>query len=182
MIHAEQLQPNSVPRSPNREIPMRLILNYAAGVLLALVLVSGQLNAQDQRSSSPEEGASSEESPVPEGSQQGASSMTEEQQSAAKKSFCSALAGQHKDAATTGVSALTDPKVLLNAATNYSSAMHVPVSSATSLLKGFAQQHASDILSSCAVSNATGAASSVLPGALSSGVPGIGGVPQIPAR
>ena len=118
----------------------------------------------------------------PEGAQEAASSMTGEQQSAAKKAFCSALAGQYKNAATTGVSALTDPKVLLTAATNYSSAMHVPVSGAASLLKEFAQEHGNDILSSCAVSNATGAASSVLPGALSSGVPGIGGVPQIPAR
>lgn len=60
-----------------------------------------------------------------EGVQQVASPMTGEQQSAAKKAFCSALAGRYKNAASTGVSALTDPKVLLTAATNYSSAMHV---------------------------------------------------------
>jgi hypothetical protein len=81
-----------------------------------------------------------------------------------KRSFCSALAGQYKDAGTTGVSALTHPKLLPYAATNHSSAMHVPVGTTTSLLKLFAQQHASDILSFCAVSNTTGAASSVLPG------------------
>ena len=152
---------------------MRLMINHALRVLLvlALFLVTTQVNAQDQSAPSPEE---------PEGAQQAASSMTGEQQSAAKKAFCGALAGQYKSAANTGVSALMDPKVLLTAATNYSSAMHVPVSSATSLLKEFAQQHASDILSSCAVSNTTGAASSALPGAVSSGVPGVGGIPQIP--
>jgi hypothetical protein len=156
------------------------LLNYAAGVLLGLVLASGQVNAQNQPSSSPAEGSSSEGSPSPEGAQQAASSMTEEQQSAAKKAFCGARAGQYKNAASAGVSALTDPKVLLTAATNYSSAMHVPVSSATSLLKEFAKEHASDILSSCAADNATRGVSSALPGAISSGAPGIGGVPQIP--
>jgi hypothetical protein len=156
-----------------KEGSMRLMTNHALRILLmlALLLVTGELNAQEQSAPSPEE---------PEGAQQAASSMTGEQQSAAKTAFCSARAGQYKSAATNGASALTDPKVLLSAATNYSSAMHVPVSSATSLLKEFAQQHASDILSSCAVSNATGAASSALPGAVSSGVPGVGGIPQIP--
>jgi hypothetical protein len=151
---------------------MRLMANYAAGVLLilALLLASGQVNAQDQSAPAPE----------PEGAQQAASSMTGEQQSAAQKAFCSALAGQYKQAASTGLSALTDPKVLLTAAANYSSAMHVSVSGATSLLTGYAQQHAGDILSSCAVSNAAGAASSAVPGALSSAVPGLGSIPQIP--
>ncbi len=173
---------------------MRLLVNYAAGILLtlALLLVSGQVNAQDQAAPSPEQpattnapeapgtSAAGEGSPLPEGAQQAASSMTGEQQSAAKTAFCSALAGQYKNAASAGVSALTDPKVLLTAATNYSSVMHVSVSSATSLLKGFATQHASEILTSCAVSNATRGVSSALPGAVSSGVPGIGDIPQIP--
>lgn len=152
---------------------MRLMINHALRVLLILVLLlaATQVNAQAQSAPSPEE---------PEGAQQAASSMNGEQQSAAKRAFCGALAGQYKSAATNGISALIDPKVLLTAATNYSSAMHVPVSGATSLLKEFAQQHASDILSSCAVSNGTGAASSVLPGAVSSGVPGVGSIPQMP--
>jgi hypothetical protein len=78
---------------------MRLILNCAAAVLLALLLASGQVNAQDQSAPSAEQ---------PEGAQEAASSMTGEQQSAAKKAFCSALAGQYKNAATTGVSDLWD--------------------------------------------------------------------------
>ena len=151
---------------------MRLMSNIWTIVLaLALLFAGGQVSAQDQSAPSPEQS---------EGAQQSASSITVEQQSAAKKAFCSALAGQYKSAASEGASALTNPKVLLSAATNYSSVMHVPVSSASSLLKEFAQQHASDILSSCAVSNATGAASSMLPGGVSSGVPGVGGIPQMP--
>jgi hypothetical protein len=152
---------------------MRLTAEHMAGLLLVLTLLlaGGHAYAQDQSAPLPEQ---------PEGAQQAASSMTGEQQSVAKKAFCSALAGQYKNAATAGVSALTDPKVLLSAATNYSSAVHAPVSTATGLLKEYAQQHASDILSSCAVSNATGTATSLLPGAASSGVAGVGGIPQIP--
>jgi hypothetical protein len=106
--------------------------------------------------------------------------MTGEQQSAAKNAFCSALGGQFKKAASVGASALTDPKVLLTAATNYSSVMHVSVSSATSLLTRFANQHASEILTSCAVNNATRGVPTALPGGVTSGVPGIGGIPQVP--
>jgi hypothetical protein len=151
-----------------------LMVNHTLRVLLmaGVLLASAQANAQDQSASSPGQ---------PESAQQAASSMTGEQQSAAKTAFCSALAGQYKNAAATAASALTDPKVLLTAATDYSSAMHISVDSATSLLKEFAQQHASDILSSCAVSNASGAASSMLPGAVSSAVPGVGGIPQMPS-
>ena len=133
---------------------MRLMFSYAAGVLLALLLSSGPVNAQDQSAPSAEQ---------PQRAQQAASSMTEEQQSVAKKAFCSALAGQYNDAASAGASALASPKVFLTAAKNYSSAMHVPVSNARILLKEFATKHASDILSSCAVSNPAGAASSALP-------------------
>jgi hypothetical protein len=119
---------------------------------------------------------------MPEGAQQAVSSMTREQQSAATKALCSAIAGNYKEAAATGVSALTDPKVLLTAATSYSSVMHVSVSSATSLLKGFAVQHASDIFTSCAASNVTSGVTSELPSAAgaTSGIPGIGGMPAMP--
>ena len=88
------------------------MINHAllVSLMLALLLVTGQLNGLAQSAPSPEE---------PEGAQQAASSMTGERQSAAKTAFCSALAGQYKSAATNGVSALTDPKVLLTAATNF---------------------------------------------------------------
>jgi hypothetical protein len=148
---------------------MRLTLQYAANALVILGLVStGRVIAQ-------EGGAPSAEQPP-------ASSLTGDQQSAATKALCSAIASNYKDAAKAGVSALTDPKVLLTAATSYSSVMHVSVSSATSLLKEVAQQHASDILSSCAATNVTRGVSSALPsaGGVTSGVPGVGGMPEIP--
>jgi hypothetical protein len=150
---------------------MRLTLNYAANALmiLGLVSVTGRVIAQ-------ESGASSAEQPP------AASSLTGDQRSAATKALCSAISSNYKDAAKAGVSALTDPKVLLTAATSYSSVMHVSMSSATSLLKGFASQHASDILTSCAATNVTRGVSSALPsvGGVTSGVPGIGGMPEMP--
>jgi hypothetical protein len=177
---------------------MRITVNYAANGLLALTLLlaSGRVNAQYQESSpeqssatnaaqtpgAPAEGAATEGSSSSEGAQPGASQLTGDQRSAATKALCSALAGQYKDAAKAGISGLTDPKVLLTAATNYSSVMHVSVSSATSLLKGFAIQHGSEVLSSCAVNSATRGVSGALPsvGGVTSKVPGIGGMPAMP--
>ena len=54
--------------------------------------------------------------------------MTGKQQSAAKRAFCSALAGQYKNAATAGVSALTHPKVLLTAARTIENIVLIPAS------------------------------------------------------
>jgi hypothetical protein len=167
---------------------MRLTVSRIATVLLisTLLLASGRVNAQDQRAPSTEQPSATNPAEVPsapaEGAEQAASSMTGEQRSVATKALCSAIAGNYKDAATAGASALTDPKVLLTAATNYSSVMHVSVSSATSLLKGFAIQHASDILTSCAASNVTNGVTSALPGVggITSGTPGTGGMPEMP--
>jgi hypothetical protein len=170
---------------------MRLTLNYAATVLLTLtvLLVGVRVDAQDQAGPSPEQpsvtnaqAAPGEGSSMSEGTQQAPSSLNGDQQSAATKALCSALSGQYKDAATAGVSALTNPQVLLAAATNYSSVMHVSVSSATTLLKGYATQHATEILSSCAFGNATQGASAAVPNVsgVTSGVPGIGHVPGMP--
>ena len=167
---------------------MHLILKYTANMLVVIALVSviGRVNAQDQGTPSTEQPSATNPAEVPsvpaEGAQQAASSMTGEQQSAATKAFCSAIAGNYKDAAAAGASALTDPKVLLTAATSYSSVMHVSVSSATSLLNGFAIQHASDIFTSCAASNVTNGVTSALPGVggVTSGAPGTGGMPEMP--
>ncbi|MBV8361661.1 MAG: hypothetical protein JO189_27555 [Deltaproteobacteria bacterium] len=167
---------------------MHLTLKYAANVLviLALVSVTRRVNAQDQGTPSAEQPSATNPAEVPsapaEGAQQAVSSMTGEQQSAATKALCSAIAGNYKDAAAAGASALTDPKVLLTAATSYSSVMHISVSSATSLLRGFALQHASEILTSCAASNVTSGVTSGLPsvGGATSGAPGIGGMPEMP--
>ena len=155
-------------------------------MILAVVSATGRVNGQDHGASLPEQPTAANPPEVPsapaEGAQQAASSLTGEQQSAAIKALCSAIAGNYKDAAAAGASALTDPKVLLTAATSYSSVMHVSVSSATSLLRGFAIQHTSDILTSCAASNVTSGVTSALPSASSvtSGVPGIGGMPAMP--
>jgi hypothetical protein len=101
-----------------------------------------------------------------------ASSLTGQQQSAATKALCSALAGNYKDAASAGASGLANPKVLATAATSYAGSMHVSVGSATTLLKGFATQHASDILTSCAAGNAARG--------LTSGMPGTSSMPAMP--
>jgi len=167
---------------------MHLSLKYTANVfvIIALVSVAGLVNAQDQRTPSVEQPSATNPAEVPsapaEGAQQAASSMTSEQQSAATRALCSAIAGNYKNAAAAGASALTDPKVLLTAATSYSSVMHVSVSSATSLLKGFAIQHASEILTSCAASNMTNGVNSALPGVggVTSGAPGTSGMPEMP--
>jgi hypothetical protein len=181
---------------------MQVTLKYAATALVIMGLVLGTrlANAQNQGAPTLEQpppvNLAQAPSPLGEGlpssipqapslsgaAQQAVSSMTGDQQSAATKALCSALSGNYKDAATAGVSGLTDPKVLLTAATSYSSVMHISVSSATSLLKGFAIQHSSDILTSCAASNATSGVTSALPGAsgVTSGVPGIGGLPKMP--
>jgi hypothetical protein len=161
---------------------MRLTTKYAvnAFVVLALVSATTAVNAQEQGAPSPEQPPGVNAPTLSEGAQQTASSLTADQQSAASRAFCSAIAGNYKDAATAGASALTDPKVLLAAATSYSSAMHISVSSATSLLKGFAIQHAQDVLTSCTASNVTNGVTSALPGAVTSGAPGIGGVPEMP--
>jgi hypothetical protein len=129
-------------------------------VMLAVISVAGRVHAQDQ----------------------GASSLTGDQQSAATKALCGAIAGNYKEATAAGVSGLTDPKVLLTAATSYSSVMHVSVASATSLLKGFAIQHASQIFTSCAARNAMSGVTSSLPaaGGITSGVPGTGSMPEMP--
>jgi hypothetical protein len=175
---------------------MYLSVNCAASMMLAsaLVLLSAPVNAQDEGGFSPRqpavtnppeaqdapaEATSARASSLSESAQQAPSSLTSDQQSTAKKVLCNALAGHYKNAASAGVSGLTDPQVLLTGATNYSSAMHVPFSSATELLKGFATQHASEILTSCAVTTATQGVPSTIPsiGSVNSRSFGLSGVP-----
>jgi hypothetical protein len=58
------------------------------------------------------------------------------------------------------------------AASSFTGSTHLPLPSATELLKGYVTQHATDILASCATSDATGSLTSSLPGA--------GSLPSIP--
>ena len=144
---------------------MRFYLFWAAslGVILAGANCWAQEPASPELPSVPAVNAPADGSSLSGSTEQVRSSLSSEQQSAASKALCSALAGDYRNAATTGVSALTDPKVLLAAATDYSSIMHVSVSSATTLLKEYAVEHGHDILTSCAVSNATRGVTSKLP-------------------
>jgi hypothetical protein len=104
------------------------------------------------------------------GMQQMAAGLTGNQQSAAKSALCSAISSHFPNAASAGPSALSDPSVLSAAAPSFAGSTHLPLPDATSMLKGYVAQHASDILASCALSNATGGMT----------LPSGGGLPAVP--
>jgi hypothetical protein len=85
-----------------------------------------------------------------------ATALTGEQQSAANRALCSALASHVPNPTAASPTALSDPTVLSPAASMFAGNTHLPLPSATDLLKGYVSQHATDILASCAVNNATG--------------------------
>lgn len=89
--------------------------------------------------------------------------MSGDQQSAANSALCSALASHVPNPASASPSSLSDPAVLSPAASMFAGSSHLPLPGATDMLKGYVAQHATDILASCAVSNATGGMSSKLP-------------------
>ena len=111
-----------------------------------------------------------------------ASSLSTNQQAAAKSALCSAVASKLPNPAAAGPSALTDPSVLAAAAPSFASSTKLPLPSATDMLKTYAMQHASDILGSCAASNAASGMTSQIPGGsgLPSQVPGASGLPSMP--
>jgi hypothetical protein len=104
-----------------------------------------------------------------------ATSLSSDQQSAAKSALCSAIASKFPNPAAAGPSALTDPSVLTAAAPSFASSTKLPLPSATDMLKTYAMQHATDILGSCAASNAASGLTSQIPGA--SGLPAM---PKLP--
>jgi hypothetical protein len=124
-----------------------------------LVSCSTKLGAQDTRLSIP-------------GIPQQAAALTGDQQSAATKALCSAVGSHFPNPATVGPSALSDPAVMSTAASSFAGGAHLPLPSATMLLKGYVAQHATDILASCATSDAVSSLTSKLPGA--------GSLPSIP--
>jgi|SRR5208337_224140 len=128
--------------------------------LALLVACATGLRAQDTGSSI---------SAIP---QQAAAALTGDQQSAANSALCSAIGSHFPNPASAGPSALSDPAVLSTAASTFAGSTHLPLPGATDLLKGYVAQHATDILASCAASNATGG--------LTSKLPGVGGLPSIP--
>ncbi|MGA7869364.1 MAG: hypothetical protein WCA22_00555 [Candidatus Binatus sp.] len=109
---------------------------------------------------------------MPAAPSQAAQALTGGQQSAANSALCSAIASHFPNPSAAGPSALSDPAVISTAASSFAGSASLPLSSATDMLKGYVAQHATDILASCATSNATSG--------LPSKVPGVGSLPSIP--
>jgi hypothetical protein len=130
----------------------QLSLFIAVVALVFLAVYSGKLRAQDNGSS------------MPQTAQQAAGALTGDQQSAANSALCSALGNQVPNPAAASPSALSSPGVISAAASMFASSTKLPLPSATSMLQGYVSQHATDILASCAVSNATGGLAPKLPG------------------
>lgn len=126
--------------------------------MFALILACpAGLRAQDTGSS------------VPGGMQQ-AAALTADQQSAANNALCSAVGSHYPNPTSAGPSALSDPAVLSTAASSFAGSTHLPLPNATDMLKGYVVHHGTDILASCAASNATGGMK----------LPSGGGLPSIP--
>lgn len=101
--------------------------------------------------------------------------LTGDQMAKAKSALCSAVAKHFPSATSVTPSTLTNPAVMTTASTSFASSEHMPVGGATSMLKNFVSQHASDIIESCAVSNAEGSLKSKLPGGSIPAMPKIPG-------
>jgi hypothetical protein len=132
----------------------RLGLIAIVGAALCASYPSG-LRAQDAGSSTAQT------------AQQAAGALTGDQQSAANKALCSAIGSQVPNPAAAAPSDLSSSAVISAAASKFAGSTNLPLPSATSMLQGYVAQHATDILASCAVSNATSGISSKIPGASS---------------
>ncbi len=104
---------------------------------------------------------------MPQAAQQAAGALTGAQQSAANSALCSAIGSQVPNPAAAAPSDLSSPAVMSAAASTFAGSSNLPLPSATSMLQGYVAQHATDILASCAVSNATSGVTSKIPGASS---------------
>jgi hypothetical protein len=80
--------------------------------------------------------------------QQAATALSSVEQSAAKSALCSAIASKFPNPVAAGPSALSDPDVLSTAASSFAGSTHLPLPSATDMIKAYAMQHATDILGS----------------------------------
>lgn len=109
---------------------------------------------------------------IPSAPGQAAQALTGSQQSAANSALCSAIGSHFPNPAAAGPSALSDPAVMSTAATSFAGSTSLPLSSATDMLKGYVAQHATDILATCATSNATSG--------LTLKIPGGGSLPSVP--
>lgn len=132
----------------------RSALFAIAGAAVALLLANpAGLRAQDT-------GAS-----VPQAAQQAAGALTGDQQTAANSALCSAIGSQVPNPAAAAPSDLSSTAVISAAATTFAGSTNLPLPSATSMLQGYVAQHATDILASCAASNAASGVTSKIPGA-----------------
>ena len=104
---------------------------------------------------------------MPQAAQQAAGALTGAQQSAANSALCSAIGSQVPNPAAAAPSDLSSPAVISAAASTFAGSTNLPLPSATSMLQGYVARHATDILASCAVSNATSGVTSKIPGASS---------------
>jgi hypothetical protein len=134
----------------------------AAFVLLAAY--PGALRAQDTGSSTSQTNAGSSAAQT---AQQAPATLTGDQQSAANKALCSAIGSQVPNPAAAAPSDLSSSAVISAAASTFAGSTNLPLPSATSMLQGYVAQHATDILASCAVNNATSGVTSKIPGASS---------------
>jgi hypothetical protein len=107
--------------------------------------------------------------------QEAAAALSSVQQSAAKSALCSAIASKFPNLAGASPAAVTDPGVISTAASTFAGSTHLPLPSATDMIKSYAMAHASSLLGSCAAANATGGMVQQIPGA--SGLPSI---PKLP--
>jgi hypothetical protein len=114
-------------------------------------------------------------SSIAQSAQQATSGLTGTQQSAANSALCSAISSQAPNPASASPSLLSSPSVISAAASMFAGSMHLPLPSATGLLKQYVAQHARDILASCAASNATGGLAPTMPGGSS-----LPSVPKMP--
>jgi hypothetical protein len=114
-------------------------------------------------------------SSVEQSAQQAATGLTGTQQSAANSALCSAVNSQAPNPASASPSLLSSPSIISAAASMFAGSAHLPLPSATGLLKQYVAQHATDILASCAASNTTGSLAPTMPGGSS-----LPSVPKMP--
>ncbi len=148
-------------------------------ILMLFAAFSTELLAQDasstQDASPPQDASSAAAAPQ----QAAAAALTGDQQSAANSALCSAIGSHFPNPAAAGPSALSDPGVMSAAASSFAGTTNLPLSGATDLLKGYVAQHATDILASCATTNATSAAGNAA-SSMTSKIPGAGSLPSVP--
>jgi hypothetical protein len=104
---------------------------------------------------------------MPQAAQQAAGALTGDQQTAANSALCSAIGSQVPNPAAAAPSDLSSTAVISAAASKFAGSTNLPLPSATSMLQGYVAQHATDILASCAASNAASGVTSKIPGASS---------------